>query len=329
VPTHGDELLAAPTAGETAGETYRHEALLYAGPVDFVDQITPFVLEGLALDEPVLVAAQAVKLDLVRAALAADADRVAFLDMGEVGRNPARVIPAWRDFVAEHAPSGRRLRGVGEPIWPGRTSAELIECERHESLLNLAFPDDPPLWLVCPYDVTALGPAVIAEARANHPFVGRIGASCTSAGYRPPDPATPFDDPLPAAPPDLEQLAFDATSLSVLRRFVARRGADLGMARSRIGDLLLAADELATNSVRHGGGSGTVRLWREEPDVVCEVRDEGCIDDPLVGRARPSVDQVGGRGVWLVNRVSDLVQVRTFPTGNIVRIRMAAPSPGG
>ena len=322
---HGEELLdPKAVGGSTTVAGFRHEALLYSGPVDFVEQITPFVLDGLALGQPVLVAAQEVKLDLLRRALATDARRVTFLDMGGIGRNPARVIPAWRDFVAEHLPSGQPLRGVGEPIWPGRSDAELIECERHESLLNLAFPDDVPLWLVCPYDIAALAPAVIDEARANHPFVGQAGRSGGNDRYRSPDPSVPFDDPLPAPPPDVEPLAFEATSLSAMRRFVAARGRALGVGAPRLDDLVLSADELATNSVRYGGGRGVVGLWRDGPDVVCEVRDHGRIDDPLVGRERPPADRVGGRGVWLVNQLCDLVQVRTFPSGNVVRVRIAA-----
>ena len=40
---------------------------------------------------------------------------VAFADMANVGANPARIIPAWSDFVASHSGSGRPLRGIGEP----------------------------------------------------------------------------------------------------------------------------------------------------------------------------------------------------------------------
>jgi anti-sigma regulatory factor (Ser/Thr protein kinase) len=327
VQAPSDEVRASPAAASPIQAGFRHEALLYAGSTEFVDQVTRFVVDGLALDQPVLVAAQADKLDLVRRSLGANADRASFLDMGTVGRNPARVIPAWRQFVADHAASGRQLRGVGEPIWPSRTDAELIECELNESLLNLAFPAEAPLWLVCPYDIGALAPAVIEEARANHPFVGRAGVTGASEDYRPPDAAAPFDGPLPAAPPDADRQAFDRRSLSSLRRFVASHSAVLEMEAARRDDLVLAADELATNSVRYGGGGGTLWLWHEGADVVCEVHDVGHIDDRLVGRERPPLERVGGRGVWLVNQLCDLVQVRTYPTGNVVRIRMVI-SPG-
>ena len=98
--------------------------------------------------------------------------------MGTVGRNPARIIPVWRAFVDEHAESVRGTCGVGEPIWAARTSDELVECERHEALLNLAFAATPTaLHLMCPYDVGSLPGSVIEGARRNHPVVTEEGVS--------------------------------------------------------------------------------------------------------------------------------------------------------
>jgi hypothetical protein len=54
--------------------------------------------------------------------------------------------------------------------------------------------------------------------------------------------------------------------------------------------------------------------------MICEVRDRGYIRDDLVGRRRPPADQERGRGIWLANQVSDLLQIRTAPSGTRVRI---------
>ena len=79
-------------------------------------------------------------------------------------------------------------------------------------------------------------------------------------------------------------------------------------------------DEVASNSVTHGGGGGTLRVWLEEDTLVCEVRDRGIIDVPLAGRERPEPGQLGGYGLWLANLLCDLVQVRSFPDGSVVRL---------
>ncbi len=98
-------------------DDFRHEALIYAGRDEFVEGTGSFVRDGLAADEPTLVVLSAPKIDALRSELGDLADRVHFADMGEVGGNPARIIPAWRDFVGQN--QGRRLRGIGEPIDDG------------------------------------------------------------------------------------------------------------------------------------------------------------------------------------------------------------------
>ncbi|MEA2420322.1 MAG: hypothetical protein QOE60_2528, partial [Thermoleophilaceae bacterium] len=39
-------------------------------------------------------------------------------------------------------------------------------------------------------------------------------------------------------------------------------------------------------------------------------------------REEPAIGQVGGHGMWLVNLVCDLVQVRSSKHGSTVRMRM-------
>jgi hypothetical protein len=65
--------------------------------------------------------------------LDANTPLVHFADMAAVGTNPARIIPAGQDFLTDHAVPGRRVRGIGEPIWAQRSPAELAECQRHEA----------------------------------------------------------------------------------------------------------------------------------------------------------------------------------------------------
>jgi anti-sigma regulatory factor (Ser/Thr protein kinase) len=302
---------------------FRHEALFYAGRDDFVRRTGAFLRDAAEAEEPTLVVVDATKIDLLREELDGAAGAVHFADMAEVGANPARIIPAWREFVIRHAPTGRRLRGIGEPIWPGRTAAELAECERHESLLNLAFAGSPSWWLVCPYDTEALDPAVVEEARRTHPFVLEDGVGRPSDDYYGLKTiAAPFDAPLPEPPASAQELAFGDGPLEALRWFVARRAVEAGLGGSRLADFVLAVHELATNSLRHGGGRGTLRTWREPAALVCEVADGGRIDEPLVGRERPLGGQPGGRGLWLVNQLCDLAQIRCFPTGSVVRVHM-------
>jgi len=91
----------------------------------------------------------------------------------------------------------------------------------------------------------------------------------------------------------------------------------------RAADLALSVNKLAGNSLRHGGGSGSLRIWTADRMLICEIEDSGRLDKPLAGRERPLTDRENGFGLWLVNQLCDLVQVRTFEKGTVIRLHMA------
>lgn len=313
----------ATTTEATRPETFSHEALLYGGLGEFTGGTAAFIREGLEADEPILVIVDALKIAALRRELGDDAARVRFEDMSEVGSNPARIIPAWRDFVNEHTSSDHPFRGVGEPISNQRNPAALVESQRHESLLNLAFDGRPGWRLLCPYDVDTLSRDVVDEAFRSHPTVRTKGSALRSDSYRDLTAvAAPFD--LPLAPPAVrpEVATFELGSLHAVRGFVGTRAIAFGLSPEKASDLVLALNEIATNSLRHGGGRGTLRVWSEEQCVICEIGDHGRIDRPLLGRERPGPGSTGGLGVWIANQLCDLVQIRTFPDGSVVRIYM-------
>ena len=124
----------------------------------------------------------------------------------------------------------------------------------------------------------------------------------------------------PGPPGQPAEHAITWETLSGIRALVAEHARQAGVSEQRAGDLVLATHEVATNSIRHGGGEGTLRVWHEDGMVVCEVRDRGRLDQPLAGRARPELEDGGGWGLWLANQLCDLVQIRTLPDGNVVRL---------
>lgn len=315
--------MGTSTIAEETARGFRHEALLYAGADDFLQGTTSFIREGVAAGEPVLVVVDAAKIDRLRGALGADADAVRFADMADVGRNPARIIPAWRAFADEYA-DRRPFRGIGEPIWAERSRAELVECQRHESLLNLAFAVTPEFRLLCPYDTTALPTDVIDEAHRSHAFLVEDGAERTSTRARSlAMVAAPFDRPLPPPPPEATAMPFGRDDLRAVRASVLHVAGRAGLSERRGTDLVLAVNEVATNSVRHAGGRGVLRAWAEPGVLLFEIRDDGFIDEPMVGRERPTIERDGGRGLWLANQLCELVQVRSSRRGSVVRLHMA------
>jgi anti-sigma regulatory factor (Ser/Thr protein kinase) len=296
--------------------------MMYAGDDQLVAALSAFVAEGVAADVPTLVVLASPKLDRLRAELGPQARQVEFADMNEVGSNPARILSRWQDFVEVHGP-GARLRGVGEPVTPGRSQAELVECRLHESLLNVAFGEGTDLELLCPYDTSRLDPFVVSDATRTHPIIDQAGDDELSHSYNGGEEAARiFAEPLPRPGVSPAELRFTRGPLHHFRRFVARHASDAGLANQRLDDMVLAANEIASNSIHHGGGSGIAAAWSDEGTFFCEIRDAGHIYDQLVGRRRPSRGVEGGRGMWMANQLCDLVQVRSSSVGTVVRLHM-------
>jgi anti-sigma regulatory factor (Ser/Thr protein kinase) len=310
-----------PVPMQHAPRGFRHEALFYAGERDFLRATRRFIRRGAEAGEPTLVVIAQRKIDQLREALDGEVgESVTFVDMAEVGANPGRIIPAWAAFVEANA--GKPLRGIGEPIWPERTATELLECQRHERLLNMAFADASDFHLLCPYDVTRLPLDVLAEAERSHTvisqgthrrrsdvYVEQVGEATLDA---------PLDEPVTATC----QVSFTRDTLAQVRAMVCREAARAGMLSRRIAELVLAVNELATNSVRHAGGKGSLRVWRDGEAMTCEVRDSGLLTAPLADRTRPGSHPDDGRGLWLASQLCDLVQMRSSAAGTTVRLRM-------
>ena len=197
----------------------------------------------------------------LQTALGADAAAVDFVDMGGMGANPARIIPAWRAFLAQHP--GRRVLGVGEPIHPARRAEETVECQLHESLLNLAFGDAAGFRLVCPYDTAALEPEVVHEAHCSHPVIARE----RRRGAEPRVPGSEgalslFETPLPP-PPSPRRPSPSGRLAGRGARLRDAAAARAGLDEAGLRNIVLAAHEVATNSLRHGGGLGVLRVWAD------------------------------------------------------------------
>jgi anti-sigma regulatory factor (Ser/Thr protein kinase) len=305
--------------GTAPTDAFAHPALFYHGDEEYLAGTVPFVRAGLDAGEPVAVAVPGARLTLLRKALGAAAARVTWLDMAEAGRNPGRIIPGvLRAFADRH--TGARVRIIGEPIWPGRSAAEYPACAQHEALINLAF-EGREATILCPYDLAGLDPAVIADAHATHPVVIDRHGERPSGDYAPGRVIDAYNRPLPE-PADAVALAFELGALPLVREFARHWAERFGLGAHAVDDLELAVNELAANSCLHGGGAGTIRLWSEDGQVVCEVRDAGTIIDPLAGRRPADMSPHGGRGILMVNHLADLVRVHTGAGGTAIRVYM-------
>jgi anti-sigma regulatory factor (Ser/Thr protein kinase) len=127
-----------------------------------------------------------------------------------------------------------------------------------------------------------------------------------------------------ATTPVLDQ-TFDAGGLLGLRSAVAAYAAELGAGR-RVDDVVLVAHELSSNAVRHGGGAGRLRLWRDDFRLLCRVSDSGpgLADAATAGVAPPSPRVPGGRGLWIARRLA-AGRIDTGPTGTVITAAIPLP----
>ena len=132
-------------------------------------------------------------------------------------------------------------------------------------------------------------------------------------------------DELPGAAPLPEpaevdvEFDYDLSRLSEVRAVVRAYAESYGLDSDRVAGFELAASEIATNSIRYGGGHGHLRCWSDSA-CVCELRDAGRIEQPMVRRMRPVAGQTSGYGLWLAQQLCDQVQIRSGDRGTVVRL---------
>jgi anti-sigma regulatory factor (Ser/Thr protein kinase) len=307
----------------TAEACFKHVCFFYRAEAEYAATVAGFLRAGLTVGEAAFAAVPPDKISLIRDALGADAVNVEFADTTTLGRNPAWIIPQVLAFVGAHA---GHVRYVGEPIWAARGPAEVRAAIANEALINLAFAD-ADTEILCPYDIAALDPAVIADAKRTHPLLLSSGRRLTSPEYAVPS------DTLPSRSLQLPALANGAmyhtyrTDLSQVRALVLQHAREAGLTESRANDLVLAVSEVAANTLRHTQSSGTLAIWHDRDEIVCEVHDEGTIANPLAGQRRPVPDASGGHGLWLVRQVCDLVELHSDSSGTTIRMHMAIHPP--
>src|SRR5215216_6894285 len=310
-----------PKAPPRSQQSYRHEAFLWQDAREYASVLAQFIEDGLAAGEPVMAALIREHANMLRDTLGGQSRKVKFVDMAVLGRNPARIIPAWQQFLDSQSGSDRPVRGIGEPIWAGRRLEEVAECQLHEALLNVAVDPKTPFWLICPYDVRGLDAEVIEEAHRSHLTVmeGNQPRGHSLYGGRTHVEAM-FEAELGPPAGDPGESIFTRENVESVFGIVTLDAYAAGLGSDKISDLASTARRLAVASLGRGATQGTVRIWHSPQALVCEVCDDTLIDDVLIGRRSLHAD--GPDGLWQANELCDLVQVRSGPAGTTVRLHM-------
>jgi anti-sigma regulatory factor (Ser/Thr protein kinase) len=301
-------------------EPFRHPALFYRGMDEYLAGTLPFIEAGLAAGEPVAVAVPGAQLEALRAGLGGSAGRVRLIDMTRAGRNPGRILPGVLFAFADEHRDAEFVRIIGEPIWPGRSEVEYPACVQHEALINHAFVGRS-VEILCPYDVAGLPRNVLDDAERTHPTVIGPAGQRLSGRYAPDEVLAGYNEAL-HAPPWVATLLVDAGALPQARAFAMAQARRAGLEPNRADDFEFAVNELVTNSIEHARTRCALRVWVADGHLVGEVSDSGRLEDPLAGRRPAPPEQSRGRGLLLVNHLTDLVRIHRSGQGTTIRIFM-------
>ena len=301
------------------GLPFSHAALIHRGPDEYRSALLAAAERARAQGAAVVVVAPPARLEMLRGLLGGRGGAANLVDITQFGRNPGRLITGYQRCIRSHLE--RPVLLVAEPIWPGRTREEIEEVIVHEALCNEAFAD-AAVTLLCPFDSGALEASVLEELRRAHCAPAGNGESGSPHGHED-EVARRLLKPLEPIPERGATMPVSLSDLPAVRARLAEEATKAGLTPPRRADWVLAVHELLTNSIRHGGG-GELELWSSSERVIAEVRDRGKIEDPLVGRTDPGPSREGGLGLWIVNQLCDLVQLRTGDSGTTVRVQLAA-----
>lgn len=307
------------TGTETEQRCFVHSALFYHSQREYLDFVLRFVSDGMAADEPVMVAVPGDKLAQLRRELSVAQGgshaELRLVDITDI-RNPSRLLAIESAFAERYG--DQRVRIVSQLVWPGRTEDECLACVQHEALVNGAFAKTNVLGL-CLYDAERLEEEVLAGARRTHPLVWKCGSVYRSAEYAPEVALDWCNQPLTPNPSAVTYTVTNSAGLRPARSFATDYAGWVGLAPDAIEDLQMIATELATNSLQYAGGACRLAFWRENEYLVCEARDSGQFKNLLVGAQPPGPGGTASRGLFLVNAMADLVRTHTTASGTTIQ----------
>ena len=309
---------------------FQHTAVRHSAPEELTDALLPFVESALQSGDRVFVNLGADGCDRLRDAVGADAERIRWTDSSTWHPHPSRRLRAIQDLVDEEAPvSGAlgRMLFIGQCPFDSADPDLVTEWERFDAVLNHAL-GGAPADMVCAYDAVTLPAEVIARVPSAHSHLaaddGTTGGPSVSAEYVEPEDYLLAHQielaPLPSGAARVRGRVKPSEARALVRAVVRP---DDAVSRARIEDLVVAASEIVTNAWNARATSVDFACWHADGEIGIQVDDDGPgLTDPLAGYRRPDMTATGGRGLWIVRQLADLVQIASGSHGTSVRARI-------
>jgi anti-sigma regulatory factor (Ser/Thr protein kinase) len=307
-----------PELGLRSGPGLRHEAVVIDGDETFVARVAPFFRAGLA-EGPTVAVLNRHHWELLREELGPDAEQVDYTDCDDFYTRPIDAIASYDATLRRLTAAGSTsVRVAGEiPLGPTRSGWD--DWMSYEAILNRAFADRPA-HVLCVYDSNTAPETVLDAVWRTHPHVVADGDRAGSH-YHEPHEVVAALAPVPARELPLRSLSptRDATAF---REELSAELAGASAPESGVVNMLVAANEVFDNALRHGGGPTALRAGLIDGWFVCEIVDRGPgLDDPLAGYVPPTPGQPGRReGLWIARQLVSRLELIPADPGLTARL---------
>lgn len=297
-----------------------HDAFIYSSSDEYLATTVPFLLEGVAAGEGVVVATHDHNRVALEDALGPSAGRVMFVPSSDVYRSPHAAVAAYHSVLSHFAAQGKaRVRAIGEVAY-GPDERAHDAWLRYEPIAHAIF-EGAPLSVICPYDARALPSRLVDHARRTHPHLAAAGSRLPSPDFVRPE------EMIRTLP---QRTAFGMSGAPDVS--VGAAGSDVRPVRHMISDALagrlsaqraeeasIAIGEVLANGVRHGAGRVSAALWSHPDAIVCRIHNDGpAIGDSFAGYRPPVDPENGGMGLWIARQLSDEMAITNDARGPIV-----------
>jgi anti-sigma regulatory factor (Ser/Thr protein kinase) len=302
---------------------FTHELVLHHGPAELIDLMVPFMRDGAAVGDRVVVVGEP---RFVHDLLAAAPDVPDVLAVPHVGRerHPGRDLHEFQQLLPTLQEAGSRVRVVNQ--MPTMTHHQWHAWRRYEAAANFALAPYR-VWGTCAYDTDRLDARMLEDLRASHSYVK------TSAGRRASDDFARLGDhirtylDLPPHPIEQTQplLSLQNPSPAAARQAIRSVARAFGLTPTATESAVLAVSETVTHGSLHGREPVSLRIWADDGRITVAVNDSGTGPHPLVGLLPVPVDSDSGRGMWILHQVLADLQHRTDRDGYTVRFSVDTP----
>lgn len=317
-------------AASTSPDPFRHLAVVHRGVDELVDILAPLLRAAVTGGDLVWAAVDDATREAIERRLGAAASGFVFGEPGQpysysaqttAARRAGRLRDAIGDDRAALILSDAAIVGGPEPGLSAPDFWSVVDASCNLALSGL------PVTLICLCDSERMSEATVRYHYWNHPELLVDATTSANPRYRSPAEvlASTPEPPAPAlGPPSRKELFANSMALRGLRASARLRGLEAGLDRARIDGLVVAVCELASNSIEHGPGHGTLSWWISPGRVVAQIDDEGHMNSITPGLRRPDTRSVRGRGVWLARQLCDILHLWTSVDGTHARLEIVA-----